>query len=51
MKIIKSISRYFKEFFGDIKDMILWIKYKEELEEQMRIDTHKLNLLQIEVSK
>lgn len=51
MKTIKSISKYLKEFFRDIKEMILWIKNKEEIEEQIRIDTHKIDLLQIEVSK
>ena len=44
---MKNISK----FFRDIKEMILWIKNKEEIEEQMRIDTHKIDLLQIEVSK
>lgn len=51
MKIIKSISKYLKEFFRDIKEMILWVKNKEEIEEQMRIDTHKIDLQQIEIQK
>lgn len=48
---MKSIGRAIKNFFKDIKEMILWIKNKELIEEQMRIDTHKIDLLQIEVSK
>lgn len=51
MKTIKSISKYFKDFFKDIKEMILWFKNKEEIEEQIRIDTHKIDLQQIEIQK
>lgn len=48
---MKNISKFFKDFFKDIKEMILWIKNKEEIEEQIRIDTHKIDLQQIEIEK
>lgn len=43
--------RIIKDLFRDIKSLIIWIKNKELIEEQIRIDTHKIDLLQIEVSK
>lgn len=48
---MKNIGKAIKNFFKDIKEMILWIKNKEEIEEQIRIDTHKIDLQQIEISK
>lgn len=49
--MIKNIGKGLKNFFRDIKEMILWIKNKELIEEQMRIDTHKIDLQQIEIEK
>lgn len=48
---MKNISKFFKDFFKDIIELIKWIKNKEEIEEQMRIDTHKIDLQQIEIEK
>lgn len=48
---MKKIIKVITDPFRDLKEMILWIKNKELIEEQMRIDTHKIDLQQIEINK
>lgn len=51
MKIIQKGYEVIKNLFIDIKDMIIWIKNKELIEEQMRIDSHKIDMQQVEIGK
>lgn len=51
MAIIKSIYNAIKNFIKDIIELIKWIKNKELIEEEMRIDTHKIDMQQIEINK
>ena len=48
---MKKIIKVITDPFRNLKEIILWIKNKEEIEEQMRIDTHKIDLQQIEIEK
>ena len=51
MKIIQKGYEVIKNLFIDIKDMIIWIKDKDLIEEQMRIDSHKIDMQQVEIGK
>ena len=51
MKIIQKSYEIVKNLFIDIKDMIIWIKNKELIEEQIKIDSHKIDMQQIEIGK
>lgn len=51
MKIIQKGYEVIKNLFIDIKDMIIWIKNKDIIEEQMRIDSHKIDMQQVEIGK
>ena len=48
---MKKIKEWFKDSFRYIKEQINWIKNKELIEEEIRIDTHKIDLQQIEIEK
>ena len=39
------------DLFNDIKELFLWIKNKDKIQEQINIDTHKIDLQQIEIEK
>ena len=40
-----------KEMFMTIKNDIIWLKDKEKIEEQISLDTHKIDLQNVEISK
>lgn len=48
---MKKIIKWLKDSFRYIKEQINWITKKEEIQEQIRIDTHKIDLQQIEIEK
>ena len=40
-----------RDLLKSISDNIKWFIHKEEIEEQIKIDTHKLDMQKIEISK
>ena len=45
------IKKWIKNVFSYIKEMIIWNKDKELIEEQMKIDTRRIDLQKLEISK
>lgn len=48
---MKKIIKTLKEMFVIIKNDIIWLKDKELIEEQIKIDTHRIDLQNIEINK
>ena len=48
---MKKVIGIFKEMFQTIKNDIIWLKDKELIEEQIKIDTHRIDLQNIEINK
>lgn len=48
---MKKIIEIFKEMYTIMKEEIRWSRDKELIEEQIKIDTHKIDIQNITISK